>query len=381
MKIGILTQPLYNNYGGILQNYALQTVLKNMGHEVYTIDRRSPPMSPFRKAASIAKRILLRMVSQKTRIRVWPTAHESAIVSQHTQHFINEHIQRTRIVTSTAELKQLHREYRFDAYIVGSDQVWRPKYSPCLPNYFLDFIENDKSVKKIAYAASFGVDDWEFSDAQTASCARLAQQFDAVSVREDSAVRLCKEYLAIEAVHVLDPTMLLDKKKYIELVENHNTQKSKGNLFVYILDHTEDKEKIINEIADSQQLIPFEVMPQSYFNESKKATSINNYIFPPVTEWLRAFMDAEFIVTDSFHGAVFSIVFGKPFVVFANYGRGIGRITSLLRMFGLESSLILFNDVGYNNITKSDSVFKNYKKKQIGELLTKSLLFFNILNN
>ena len=100
-------------------------------------------------------------------------------------------------------------EGEYDAFIVGSDQVWRPSYNQHLEQAFLNFTENWKNVKRIAYAASFGVDNWEFTKKQTKECKRLVQKFDFVSVREDTAVNLCKEHLGIEATHVLDPTLLL----------------------------------------------------------------------------------------------------------------------------------------------------------------------------
>jgi len=368
---------LHKNYGGILQNYALQKVLKDMGHEVWTIDRNfnSPP---YRKYASIIKRMLLKPFNRNAPIRVWPTKKEEEIITQYIRAFIKNNIQTTEKITSTKQLKRLHKKYAFDAYIVGSDQVWRPRYSPCLTNYFLDFLENDHNVKKIAYAASFGVDEWEFTQEQTKECARLAKQFHAISVREDSGIELCKKYLGVDAVHLLDPTLLLNKEDYLSLINNASTTPSKGNLFVYILDKDEKKTNIVNEVAKYRNLTPFELLPKQFLIEANKS-EIEKCIYPPIEQWLRAFVDAEFIITDSFHGTIFSIIFEKPFLVIGNKKRGISRFNSLLDLLNLRQrkidevenidSSILKGKIDDDRI---DSLINHLRKKSI-LFLSKSL--------
>jgi hypothetical protein len=377
MKIGILTQPLHNNYGGILQNYALQKTLKDMGHEVWTIDRDF--YSPgYRKYASIIKRLLLKPINRNAPIRVWPTNKEEEIIRQHIKTFIKNNIQTTEKITSTKQLIRLHQKYAFDAYIVGSDQVWRPRYSPCLTNYFLDFVESERNVKKIAYAASFGVDDWEFTEEQTRECARLAKQFDAISVREDSAVELCKKYLNVDAVHLLDPTLLLNKEDYLALINSVNTTPSNGDLFVYILDKDEKKTHIVNEVAKQKNLTPFELLPKQFLIETNK-NEIEKCIYPPIEQWLRSFSDAKFIITDSFHGTIFSIIFEKSFIVIGNKKRGISRFNSLLDLLNLRQrkidevenidSSILKGKIDDDRI---DSLINHLRKKSI-LFLSKSL--------
>ncbi len=334
MKIGILTQPLHNNYGGLLQNYALQSVLNKMGHNAITINRNFLPVPIYRKYASILKRIF----TGQSPLRVWYTQRENQIISQHTRLFIQKNIQLTPSLTSTHELIDMHRTFKFDAYIIGSDQVWRPSYSPCITNYFLDFVTDDSKLRKVSYAVSFGVDEWEFSPEESALCKHLAQQFHATSVREDSAIDLCKQHLGINPIHVLDPTMLLNKDDYQSLIYKHITH-NKGNLFVYILDKTDKKNELIENVAKITKLKPFEVIPNKTFAEIKKK-ELSKCIFPPVEQWLKGFIDAEFILTDSFHGTVFAILFGKPFLTIGNNERGLTRITSLLKMFQLDNRLI-----------------------------------------
>ena len=341
-KIAILTQPLHTNYGGLLQAYALQKVLRDMGHEVVT-DKRPQRFVPFyRKLLSIAKRFVFKyLLCRKGIETIFPyfqTKDDYAVVSQHTERFIDQHIQTVDLFQGKKRPAE-EMINAFDTYVVGSDQAWRPMYSPFLPNYFLDFTKG-KSCKRIGYAISFGVGDWEFTSKQTMLCKDLVKQFDALSVREDSAVSLCKTYLDVEAVHVLDPTMLLDKVDYINLVEQAAEPVSSGNLMVYILDRTDEKIAILNKVASTLQLKPFEVMPVEKLSNKTK-DNLSACIFPPVTQWLRGFMDAEYVVTDSFHGSVFAIIFNKPFIAIGNKGRGLTRFNSLFRLFELEDRLIL----------------------------------------
>lgn len=340
MKIGILTQPLHTNYGGLLQNYALQTVLKRMGHNPATINRQWD-RGFIHKLIVIFKRLILRFVFLRKDITpiipVGETKEERNLIRQHTDEFIKKELIVTRKMDSSLDITEI-KKHGFDAYIVGSDQVWRPIYSPHLPTYFLDFLQKNNTVKKIAYAASFGVDDWELSRKQTQMAQKLIKQFDAVSVREDSGVKLCEERLNRKAIHVLDPTLLLNKEDYIDLIRKHDTKKSPGNLFVYVLDRTEEKYTIIQRVADDKKLVPFEVMPLKSFGQH---VNINDCVYPPVYQWIRSFMDAEFVITDSFHGSVFSIIFNKPFIAIGNAGRGLTRFTSLLKLFHLDKQLIL----------------------------------------
>ena len=340
-KIAILTQPLHTNYGGLLQAYALQKVLRDMGHEVVTDKRPKIFISFFRQLLSVSKQFILKYILFRKGIEtIFPyfqTQKEYDIISQHTEKFINQHIQTVDLfkekTTPTEDVINA-----FDAYIVGSDQVWRPMYSSFLPNYFLDFTK-EKSCKRIGYAISFGVSDWEFTSDETILCKHLVKQFDSVSVREASAVSLCKTYLDAEAVHVLDPTMLLDKADYIKLVEQAGEPESSGNLMAYILDRTDEKTAILNKIASILQLNPFEVISAEKLSKKTK-NNLSDCIFPPVTQWLRGFMDAKYVVTDSFHGSVFAIIFNKPFIAIGNKGRGLTRFNSLFKLFGFEDRLV-----------------------------------------
>ncbi len=333
MKICILTQPLHKNYGGHLQAYALQKYLKDIGHEVITAD------IPFKKPRFfsiplIAKSFLKKYVLKRNVGRIIPLSKsEISNIQQNTDKFKKKYISLTRHISSVSKINRLN-DYKFDAFVVGSDQVWRPTFSPGILTYFLDFLSKNNKVKKISYAASFGVDNCnEFSENDKSEIKRLLAEFDFVSVREDSGVALCQKEFNVIAHHVIDPTLLLTSDDYRKLVESEKTPKHSGNLFGYILDKSDEKNSIIEKVEISKGLNSFNILPDNI-----------NSTFPPVEAWLRGFIDAEYIVTDSFHGVVFSLLFNKPFIAIANEGRGVARFTSLLKMFNLESRLILSID-------------------------------------
>ena len=183
MKIGIVTLPLHTNYGGILQCYALQTVLQSMGHSVVVLEKpKYGRLFAIIKLLAICKRFLKRYVLRKN-VNIFLAPYE--IPSQYIDKFIRRYIHHyCKKIWSSETLS------RFDVFVVGSDQVWRPKYSRPIENAFLDFTQGMK-VKRIAYAASFGVEQCRFSKEQLSYCSTLLKQFDAVSVREDSGVRIC----------------------------------------------------------------------------------------------------------------------------------------------------------------------------------------------
>lgn len=344
MKIGILTQPLQNNYGGLLQNYALQQILKGMGHEVETLDYESTSSDSFKERLWRKKEILLSiLLKDREKPHYLLTDKEKEIISRNTYRFVERYI---RVCPSTAkseeDFRMIDKTFKYQTYVVGSDQVWRPKYNSFQKAMFLDFIER-MDVKRIAYAASFGASTWEFTPQMTKECARLAKQFDLITVREKSGVDLCREHLGVQASHVLDPTMLLNREDYEKVVMEEKEPKSEGTLFHYILDPNEEKRGLIERLAAEQDLLPFTIMPKCQAENRTKwdvKHRIEDCVYPSVTSWLRGFMDAEMVVVDSFHGAVFSIIFNKPFWVIGNSKRGNARFESLLTVFGLEDRMI-----------------------------------------
>lgn len=344
MKVAILTQPLRSNYGGLLQAWALQKTITEMGHNVTIVNRvhGKPRIPLWRKTASrIKNEILIRLGKRK---RYYPVTDTLLDFSEKnvSKFRENRYFGISPELKSNAELRKYINENSFDAYVVGSDQVWRPMYSPDLMTYFLDFVKDNNSVKKIAYAASFGVDEWEFSEAETKKVAELAPLFDLITVRESSGVDLVEKYFNCKATHVLDPTMLFDKEEYQGLINNSSCHlyDSNGELFCYVLDNAKSVKNAIEKCASDLGLNPYYCNYNIPLSKIEKGQSIEDCIVPPVEQWLKSFLDAKMVVTDSFHGVVFSIIFNKPFWVVINVKRGADRFFSLLRLFNLEDRII-----------------------------------------
>lgn len=339
MRIGILTLPLHTNYGGILQAYALQTVLERMGHEVEVLDKPDQIHRPlWRNSMTFAKRLALRAVGKNVSLNYQKEYNlreraKRKYVNVFIQQYINRRELKSYDAISPAD---------YDAIVVGSDQVWRQKYMPKMNVRipFLAFTEG-WNIKRIAYAASFGSDEWEYTDENTTAAKQAIQGFDAVSTREESGVALCKDYLGYyDAVHVLDPTLMLDRKDYEHIIEESDlTQKINGDLMCYVLDYTQEKRQYISECAKVLDMIPFDTNSKY----EVKGASLDEIVQPPVEQWLRSFRDSSFVVTDSFHACVFSILFHKPFIVIGNKSRGLARFDSLLSLFGLEDRMVTDN--------------------------------------
>lgn len=330
MKIGILTQPLASNYGGILQNYALQVVLKRLGHNPYTIHYGKGRIADW---VNVWFRYFIKVIIRHPGRKHIPLNYKAFINICNCPcmaDFIKENIQTTMHIGANVNYDAIS-SYNFDAYVVGSDQVWRPMYNKgkCLGNMYLDFVKDVSGIKRVAYAASFGVDDWEYSSLQTKKSRELIKLFDAVSVREKSAVDLCENFLNKEALHLLDPTMLLSAEDYRMLFKDKKNTRSQGDVLVYLLDITPEARTLIDTFCKTNNLTAFYIC----------ASEPNKPVFS-IDSWLEGIDTAKYVITDSFHGSVFSIIFNKPFVSIGNKGRGMSRFNSLLSMFNLEDRLI-----------------------------------------
>ena len=332
MKIGIVTQPLYNNYGGLLQNFALQQVLKSLGHEPKTIDFVGR-VSFTRYLLSTCKQLLISVLKfRRPQIRPYvaiPTFRNPIMAD-----FVNNHIDRTRIVHSYT--KKIVNEEHFDAVISGSDQVWRPIYNMYIEDMYLKFVPN--SIKKIAYAASFGVDTWEYNAEQTETCAKYVKRLDAISVREATGVELCKTHLDVNAEHVLDPTILAGAEAYGPLLKENTEEQD--YLFAYILDITPEKKAYVESMAKSKGL-------KLIIRGADKNATLS------VEDWLSMIANSSMVVTDSFHGTVFSILFHRDFYSIVNVERGGTRFASLLSPLGLEHRM---GDVSQLTLTEPSPI-------------------------
>ena len=291
--VAILTLNFNDNIGGVLQAYALQKFLNNNFYDAITIQSHD-----YWHHLSFVKKL------------------------------------KCRTVTDFSKIKD-----DYCAYVVGSDQVWRRdfisgKWAECWKTWkplFLDFAKT-WNVNKIAYSASYGNGNFAFNDVMS-EVKTCLNKFDAISMRETDATEYIKNLTNKEVITTCDPTMLLTKEDYIKVCKNIPIKES--GLFTYILDKNPTVEKII---SDSN-------LPRI---ELKKNS---------VEDWLACYRDCKCVITDSFHGVVFSIIFNKPFICIYNKGRGGSRFNTLIELFNIKDRVITnINEVDYKLLEESPNI-------------------------
>lgn len=335
LKVGILTLPPVSNYGGIMQNYALQQALIRLGFDVITINRTRNKVNDFRYFLARMKFCVLGKFLKRKYLHF--SKQDKIYVYQEPQCFVKKYINISGDLENDIDLENYFDNKNYHGIIVGSDQVWRPDYTQNIYNYFLSFLGEDKRILRLSYAASFGKEEWGFDKEQTERCRELIESFDAVSVREDDGVNLCKEYFGRDAEHVLDPTMLLNRDHYLSQIDFSKVSDRKG-IFTYFLDNTQNKANLVREVKSKLNLPVYSNQPKSFIGDV--SLNINDYYTPSVEGWIKAFDQADYVLTDSFHGTVFAIIFNKQFIAVGNRKKGMSRFNSLLKMFDLEDRLI-----------------------------------------
>lgn len=290
-SVGILNFHFANNYGAVLVPFAMVKVINDLGYDPVIINY-------------VAKKFM----------------RHPAFVS-----FRGKHLGKiTREFNDIASLKD--SKLKINRFVVGSDQVWRMFDTNV---YLLSWVSGLTNF--ISYAASFGHDKYEGSISRARACA-LLKRFDAISVREESGVDVCLNEFGAKAIQVLDPTLLVERKVYEDLIAENE-----------------------NRVPDEQYIcgIFLNAKSQGYFNNRNVLFSLRNKYklinpikdeknqYRPVSEWLALIKNAKYVITDSFHGAVFSIIFNKQFVTLMHEGfNGNARIPSLLNAAGISQNRI-----------------------------------------
>ncbi|HHR5848947.1 TPA: polysaccharide pyruvyl transferase family protein [Providencia alcalifaciens] len=358
MKIATLTLPFHPNYGAVLQAFALQKALQSLGHETYSLNIMRSSLRSFpRNILSSLKRIL--------------TTGEFRENYKYGNKLFYEFINKELNLSN--KIKYQRDFYRkdiqsFDAYIVGSDQVWRPSYVIDINKFFLNFVPTNKI--KISYAASFGTDKNEYTENNIISCKNAIKQFKAVSVREKNGVQKCKDLFDTSSTEVLDPTFLLEKNDYAELIKKYPNSIGTKKIVCYLLDATSQKRDLINK---------------TFFGAYYINDGTSDYDKISIPDWLKLIQNAETVITDSFHGVVFSIIFQKKFIAIGNTARGLERFSSLLTKLSLSDHLVIDSDLTMNNLLQLSQIVPNYSETE--RLLEKykkisySFIESNIINN
>ncbi len=337
----IRTLPLSaGNYGGIVQTWALQQVLSDLGLDSATdTSQSSPARTSLRgRGKQLLKRIVLNLPMVPIRNVPLIAEHLKPKLDIRLREFVDQHISTIALFSSRGTDTAVSD--RADGFLVGSDQVWRARWSD-VRSYLFDFLSQDDDRPRVAYAASFGRDDLdEYDRALIEEAAVLSKRLTAISVREHSGIRICEAEWGVTAETHVDPTLLLSPSRYADLTSGARRLRAAPYLASYVLDGSADSHAIVERVAHAKGLPVLSLTTES--PETMKAFRQDRprYTRPSVQEWVAAIADADYVVTDSFHGTVFAILHNKPFISIVNRSRGASRFESLLSRFGLEQRLV-----------------------------------------
>ncbi|WP_069660918.1 polysaccharide pyruvyl transferase family protein [Arcticibacter eurypsychrophilus] len=361
MKIGIMTfWESQNNYGQLLQAFALKTYLRQKGHDVFFIRFYRIPSAKKKSALSRLKFKVILYLNDHFDLNLEVTKAGSPEPDRGFTPFKKQYLKFSpRSYTSLAELKD--NPPQADAYICGSDQVWNNTFKVPAEPFFLPF--GKSSIKRIAYAASIGQRELSPETAQLFE--RQLSHFNAVSVREKSSLSICTDAGYKNPVWVPDPTLLFAKQDWLNLlpVPRGNFRPESKKVFIYTLGNSaiKDKEAYLSYIRD---------MPGVEVQHASANGDTSGNRFPSIPEWLGLIAESDFIMTNSFHGMVFCIIFNKKFIILPNTGAKEGmneRITSLITKFNLEQHMMFgFDRTKMDDLMKLDTDW-DYVNNQIAD--------------
>lgn len=332
-KVGIITFQNANNYGAVYQAFALKKTVEKLGCNVSVINYDSPSMG--------LKRVQMDVFRE----------------------FIEENLDLTREYHSKEEIDVVD----FDTIISGSDQVWNPRLTGGDMTYFLDFAP--EHIKKVSYAASIGLNGDLFMEYQNVF-EKYVPAFTGISLREETHVEyihsIAKEKEVIASV---DPSLLLTSKEYLEAF-NIPDERSEDYIFVfsYALDPKMYDFANMLSLKSRYKIVALSPYNAGYYvNGTKEVKSV------PPTEWLQLFNKAKMVITDSFHGMMFSIVFNKPFYAYTPNRSNVARVRDILKKLNLEdrklTNIMNINDTVWEmDYTKVNEILENERKKSLNYL-------------
>lgn len=361
MKIGIMTWFSYDNYGTVLQAYALSQVLQAQAKSVKII-QYYPVGSAENKAKMTPKEFI-----NKIRRRLRANDSERNIVGQISgnefSEFRDKYLSFSKRVISTSELQQVSNH--FDRIVAGSDQVWSPNVFD--PHYYLDFVSDPS--KKIAYAPSIGVSSITNQHLRKA-ITKLLQGFPNISIREKAGALLIRDLTQKEVPVVLDPTLLLQQEDWSDLFSDTKQSNSKAYLLAYFLGNDEEYWVAVNNIANQLHLKVL-VIPTKECDLTRDGALVKG-VGP--NDFVQLFNNTSYVCTDSFHGLAFAVNFSKDFTVFERFKEDNtqnqnSRIYNLLDMLHLRERLFDSESVMSNQTIDYSSVQSTLQEKRQQSLL------------
>lgn len=325
-KIGIITMVDGNNYGNRLQNYALQETLKKMNCHVTTLKNIN--------LLNTKKFFLLRLL----KYHMIKKKEDKSLRNQKFKSFNENIIFSKKIINPYSNISK-----DYDYFIAGSDQIWKPTYGRMRDVDFLSFANDNQ---KISYAASFGIN--ELSKKEEKYAKKMLNKFKNISVREEAGKKIVKKITGRNDIEVvLDPTMLLTSNEWKKVSKNISLPKKDYILLYYLGDTSDKRYKKIDDFAKKNKHEIINLLDKQ-----------SEYYHTGPSEFLYLIEHAKLVLTDSFHCCVFSIIFGKPFLVYKREDNKVdmySRIDTLLKTFKLEDRV-------YNNNINSEHLSIDYKK-------------------
>ncbi len=367
-RVAIITINDYNNYGNRLQNYATQEVVKTLGFKVKTIVNKSI----YKNNNSIVNNLIEKVQKNNNRsnkdkyklviTKIWnwlnrKTQFERTKVFKE---FTNNYISETDYCISDDNIPEDLSD-RFDFFITGSDQVWNPIFRL---GSFINFLTFAPKHKRIAYAPSFGIS--VIPEEYVENYSLWLSQIENLSVREEVGAQIIKELTGRDAIVLVDPTIMLSKAKWLSISKEAPNKPKKPYLLTYFIGEiSKEKKKRIGQIAFANKL---EIINLVDFKDK------NSYITGP-SEFIDYINSTNIFFTDSFHGAVFSILLEKPFIIFDRIEDMVSmnsRIDTLLLNFNLNSrkwkstrnGIDIFN-IDYSHVTP---ILESERKKALNYL-------------
>lgn len=368
-KVAILTWLNNGNYGSLLQAYALQSFITQLGYDVEDIDYKASKKtkllnwiknknSPYLFIGKIKERL------EKIRSK---ESKSFAIRDKLFNEFKNNNIKTTKIYTSPKEILEVKDKY--DIYVCGSDQIWSPKLMN--PIFYFSFLP--ETAHKVAYAPSFGVSMIEENKKE--KIIKYLSSFDAISIREEKGRELLKELLGKDFTVQIDPTLLIDSSEWKSISKENTIDKK--YILCYLLTPNQKYVDMIKEFADKQNLkVVLITTPIGPFN-----TGFEEKVDVGPAEWLGLVNNSEYVCTDSFHGCIFSLIFNKQFTLFKRFSDNTtwsqnSRIYNLANKFNVENRIVDENGrinyedkVNYEKVNKLIKIEKENSAKWLKNVL------------
>lgn len=369
--VGIITIHKIENYGSVLQAYALQRQCELLGYDVKVIDYQYP--NKFQKAqpANIEPDSI---ITTKQKILKYLYAIQILLHNHRIRGFSKRHHNLTdRCYLSPDDI--LTNPPKFDIYLTGSDQVWNSHFCKGDPTFLLHFAPDD--ANKVSYGSSFGSSG--FNDKYKDLYIKLLSRYSSLSVREAAGIHIINNLIHKESKVVLDPTLLLGPSEWNKIATPRRVIKEKY-ILCYFLNYAFDAYPYVDELADHfQKITGYKIVRVG--KPPKKIYGFNTKFVVEASpeSFIALFRDAEMVLTTSFHGTAFSVNYGKPFIsVIGSKDTKDSRVVDFLKLLNLESQQLVMNETLplvekiYYDVVRTQESLNDLRKASI-EYLSKSL--------